>query len=176
VSDTNTAQKVVDEVDAALTSGQRHGVGTAWRDQALERVERSPEEVKQCAVRLLRWEGIVWSDVGARHQMLIETPGVIYGLWRLDQHGHPIASLPHYVGETGGAMLGRIERPKSKCHRDWWGDGKLMGVTLCTVARSERRRIEDLAIYLLAPLCNTKGNRVRELWKFPRPSDGLRRR
>ncbi len=95
---------------------------------------------------------------------------LLYGLWRVDVYGKPVTAVPLYIGETRVLMSGRIEQPPNKCHRDWWGDGKPMGITLCEVGPAERKRIETCCIDALVPFCNGKGSRLCELWKFPRPA------
>lgn len=173
VIDTETeAHAVLLEISCALQSRHADGVASSWLSRAEESVKQGPAEYRGYFNDFVGWQNLVYRCADELSPELSQSKSIVYGLWRVDGTGHPISPLPSYIGETSGTMIGRIERPPMKCHRDWWGDGKPIGITLALVEPDERKAIESYLIDVILPFCNV-GNRLshrfRKAWTFPRP-------
>ena len=164
INSDGAAREIVEEIDNALKCRDCSGTADRWLSHAEAASGQLGDNFRKHLDTLVSWRGYTWNAEGECSQELRDVRCVVYGLWRLGDSGNPIAPFPHYVGETMSTMCSRIERPRNKCHRDWWGNGKAIGVTLISTEPSERISIEKGLIDILAPFCNAKGNRLQNRW------------
>lgn len=169
VNDDEEASKLIDEVVKALESEKAKDVAATWRSTIQIAIETSLSPHRGIAEDVLRWDGLRYTDSKDYSPQLSVEVGIVYGLWRLGGDGKPLMLSPLYIGEAADNMLSRMHRPKNKCHQDWWGDGKPIGVSLSKVDPDHRKEIEGYLISVLLPFCNVSKSQFLARWHFPQP-------
>jgi len=170
-NDTSEARQVLNEVTAAVSSDCARGIAARWYAQIREAPDIDVSKHRSVVSCILNWEGLVYRQGHNLIEELNSNLSVVYALWRLNANGRPISRLPLYIGESVATVLSRIQGQNG--HRNWWGDGKPIGITLCRVEPSEREQIEKHLIRLLVPFCNGIDNcqRLSAMWNYPRPGE-----
>jgi hypothetical protein len=168
-----SANDVIVEVLSCLTSSHASGVAESWMSRLKKRIEDDESECNGDVDDLLNWESehFIYRGTDDGCPELSNDRSIVYCLWRLDVAGEPAVPFPLYVGETRNSMIDRLVGPRNKCHRDWWGPGKHIGVTFRAFDDEDRKYVERRAISLLVPFSNSKrsGPILSEIWDYPRP-------
>lgn len=169
LNDTQEAARVIEEVTRALESDNSAGVAAIWTSLIRENLRSLPSDDQAHAAVIVQWRGLRYMSPTDFSAEIESERGIVYGLWRLGEDGQPLMPLPLYIGEAAGSMHSRLVGAKNKCHRDWWGDGKPIGVSLTRVEPAMRKEIEARLIAALLPFGNSSKSQWLNKWHFPQP-------
>ena len=134
-----------------------------------KKIQALPSDYQAHAAEIMQWRGLRYASSTDLSAELESEREIVYGLWGLGDDGQPLMPLPLYIGEAVGSMHSRLVGARNKCHRDWWGDGKPIGISLSMVEAARRKEIEAHLISALFPFTNSSKLQWFHKWPFPQP-------